>query len=84
MTGSALAPVIIPIVAIVALAAWLTLVFYADAHPSWHAGQGTAAQPAAAEPGPGGAPRPTGPDVCACDGENASSEPAPVASGRAA
>ncbi len=33
MTGSALVPIIVPIVAVLALAGWLTLVFWADAHP---------------------------------------------------
>jgi len=35
MTGSALVPVIIIPVVIVALAAWLALVYYADAHPGY-------------------------------------------------
>lgn len=33
MTGSVLAAVIIPIVVVIALAAWLAMVYYADAHP---------------------------------------------------
>ena len=33
--GSSLAPFVIPIVALVSLAAWLTIVFYADRHPLW-------------------------------------------------
>ena len=33
--GSSLAPIVVPIVAIVSLAAWLTIVFYADRHPLW-------------------------------------------------
>jgi len=33
MTGSSLAPVVIPIVAVVVLAVWLTMVYWADAHP---------------------------------------------------
>lgn len=36
MTGSALAPVIIPIVAVVFLFLWIGMVFYANAHPSVH------------------------------------------------
>jgi hypothetical protein len=36
MTGSALAPVVIPIVAFVFLFLWIGLVFYAGAHPSVH------------------------------------------------
>ena len=37
MTGSFWAPTIIPIVIVPALAAWLALVWYADAHPRWKA-----------------------------------------------
>lgn len=37
MTGSFWAPIIIPIVAVPALAAWLALVWYAAAHPRWKA-----------------------------------------------
>jgi hypothetical protein len=36
MTGSALAPVVIPIVAFVSLILWLVMVFHANAHPSVH------------------------------------------------
>jgi hypothetical protein len=36
MTGSALAPVVIPIVAFVFLFLWIALVFHAGAHPSVH------------------------------------------------
>ena len=35
MTGSSLVPFIIPVVAALALAAWLAMVFYAEAHPRW-------------------------------------------------
>jgi len=39
MTGSTLAVIIIPIVALIALGSWLGLVYYADAHPQHqHAG----------------------------------------------
>ena len=48
MTGSSLAPIVIPIVAMVSLAAWLTIVFYADRHPLW----GTAPRPPPRAPGP--------------------------------
>jgi hypothetical protein len=37
MTGSFWAPIVIPIVVVPALAAWLALVWYADAHPRWKA-----------------------------------------------
>jgi hypothetical protein len=82
MTGTALAPIIIPIVAVVTLAAWLTLVFYADAHPHWRAGQATANEPAPA--GADAAPGRASPHVSAHDGEDASSEPAPGVIRRAA
>jgi hypothetical protein len=36
MTGSALAPVVIPIVGFVFLFLWIAMVFHADAHPSVH------------------------------------------------
>ena len=35
MTGSSLAPFIIPIVAMICLAALLIAVYYADSHPGW-------------------------------------------------
>jgi hypothetical protein len=35
MTGSSLVPFIVPVVAALALAAWLAMVFYAEAHPRW-------------------------------------------------
>ena len=35
MTGSSLAPIVIPIVAMFSLAAWLAIIFYADRHPLW-------------------------------------------------
>lgn len=35
MTGSMLALIITPIVTVIVLAAWLIMVFYADAHPAW-------------------------------------------------
>ena len=36
MDGSALAPVVIPIVALVFLFGWLAIVYHAAAHPSVH------------------------------------------------
>jgi hypothetical protein len=36
MTGSALAPVVIPIIAFVFLFLWVAMVFHANAHPSVH------------------------------------------------
>jgi hypothetical protein len=44
MTGSFLVPIITPIVAILLLACWLGMVFWADGHPQWkthRAAQGT-------------------------------------------
>jgi hypothetical protein len=35
MTGSSLAPVIIPIVVVISLAIWLIMVFRADSHPGY-------------------------------------------------
>jgi hypothetical protein len=35
MTGSDLAPIIIPIFVIFGLAVWIVLVFRADSHPQW-------------------------------------------------
>lgn len=72
MTGSSLAPIIVPIVAFIALAAWLGMVFWADAHPEWkpHAAipgpeiTSAGVPPAAAEPGAshGGELAPSPPD----------------------
>jgi hypothetical protein len=35
MTGSFLVPIITPIVAILALACWLGMIFWAEGHPGW-------------------------------------------------
>jgi hypothetical protein len=35
MDGSGLSLIVIPIVAVLSLAAWLIMVFYADSHPQW-------------------------------------------------
>ncbi len=59
MTGSFLVPIIVPIVAFFALAAWLGMVFWADAHPGWkahaaasgHEGTAAVVPPAAAASG---------------------------------
>jgi hypothetical protein len=57
MTGSTLASVIIPIVAFLALAVWLTMVFYADAHPMHDSSATRRAQPGhAPERAPGREP----------------------------
>jgi hypothetical protein len=36
MTGSSLAPIIIPIVVSASLAAWLVMVYHAASHPQWN------------------------------------------------
>jgi hypothetical protein len=41
MTGSSLAPIVIPIVVAISLAAWIFMVYHADSHPYWR-GQATA------------------------------------------
>jgi hypothetical protein len=43
MTGSALAPVVIPIVALAFLFLWIGMVFHANAHPSVHGREARAA-----------------------------------------
>lgn len=35
MTGSSLAPIVIPIVVTISLAIWLIMVYYAARHPLW-------------------------------------------------
>jgi len=55
MTGSPLAPVIIPIVAVIALAAWLAMVFYADARPGHTVRDAAARQGIASESNSGDA-----------------------------
>lgn len=35
MTGSSYVPVVVPVIAFVAMAFWLGLIFYADAHPGY-------------------------------------------------
>ena len=52
MTGSPLALIITAIVAVITLAAWLALVFYAAAHPG-HAGHAAAVQVGGGEVGHG-------------------------------
>jgi len=37
MTGSFLVPIITPIVALITLAGWLGIIYWADAHPGWKA-----------------------------------------------
>ncbi len=35
MTGSSLAPIVIPIFAMFSLAVWIAMIFHADRHPFW-------------------------------------------------
>jgi uncharacterized membrane protein len=35
MTGSSIDFIVIPIAAVISLAAWLIMVYYADRHPQW-------------------------------------------------
>lgn len=48
MVGSSLAPIVIPIVVMISLAAWVIMVFYADAHPEHGRAHHDAGQPAIA------------------------------------
>jgi hypothetical protein len=59
MTGSTLAAVVIPIVAMTALAVWLAMVFYADSHPRWGTSGTTSGRGRSSLPG--GAQKP--PDI---------------------
>jgi ABC-type nitrate/sulfonate/bicarbonate transport system substrate-binding protein len=43
MTGSPLVGILVPVAVVIVLAAWLALVFYADAHPD-HAARAAAAE----------------------------------------
>jgi hypothetical protein len=43
MTGSSLAPIVIPIVVAISLATWIFMVYYADSHPYWR-GQATTSE----------------------------------------
>lgn len=47
MTGSSLAPIVIPIVVAIGLVAWLVLVYHADSHPYWRGRATTTEQPRA-------------------------------------
>jgi hypothetical protein len=51
MDGSGLSLIIVPIVAVISLAAWLIMVFYADSHPQWGRapGRGSSGHAAAAD-----------------------------------
>jgi hypothetical protein len=56
MTGSSMAPIVIPIVVSFVLAVWIIIVFYAESHPLWKnrrsPGGQRAADPAAAKEPP--------------------------------
>jgi hypothetical protein len=94
MTGSALAVIVIPIVMVIALAAWLAMIFYADAHPRY-VRHGAASGPRAArgdEHGQGVLPELalTGPGAtgrkqsAAVPGGSGAHDPAPAEPGRQA
>jgi hypothetical protein len=69
MTGSSLAPVIVPIVAVLAMAVWLGLVFYASAHPRWKRYDVLAGSaPGALSRGPGAPALPARRDLTATTG----------------
>ena len=64
MTGSALAPIVIPIVVTISLAIWLIMVYHAAGHPQWgsrpargHAGPEPAAPADRRQPDPGRVPQ---------------------------
>jgi hypothetical protein len=65
MTGSSLAPVIIPIVVSISLAAWLIMVYYAASHPGWKSARpsSAAASQALAEVSPAPGHETAGPAV---------------------
>ncbi len=46
MSGSSLAPIIIPVVVVPVLAFWLIMVAYADRHPAWRGGREASARQA--------------------------------------
>jgi hypothetical protein len=70
MTGSSLAPVIIPIVTVLAMAVWLGLVFYAAAHPRWKRYDVLPGSTTSGASGTPGVPaRPAGPDLAAVTGQ---------------
>ena len=74
MTGSSLAPIVIPIVVTIALASWLAIVFYAAAHPGWKT-HAASSRPAVTEAGehaePSGQAQPERALAAAAPGGNA-------------
>ena len=67
MTGSALAPIVIPIVVTIGLAIWLIMVYHAAGHPQWgsrpargHAGPQPAAPAERRQPDPSRTTTPRG------------------------
>jgi hypothetical protein len=81
MTGSSLAPIIVPIVAVLAMAVWLGLVFYAAAHPRWKR-YDVLPGPAAGAPGTPARPAERGLAVTTGRGSGAARD-APAYSGQA-
>ena len=50
MTGSTVAAIVIPIVAMISLAVWIVLVFHADSHPRWRSSTTATPRQAPARP----------------------------------
>jgi hypothetical protein len=85
MTGSSLVSVIVPIVAVLAMAVWLGLVFYASAHPRWKRYDVLAGPATGAASGTPGAPAlPAQRDLAAVTGRaSGAAEGAPARAGQA-
>jgi hypothetical protein len=54
MTGSSLAPILIPAVVVISLAAWIFMVYHADSHPYWRGQATTLKQPRSSAPSAAG------------------------------
>jgi hypothetical protein len=54
MTGSSLAPIVIPVVVVIVLAVWLIMVFHAASHPRWGRQAAAPTRPGAGLPGAAG------------------------------
>jgi hypothetical protein len=50
MDGSGLSLIVVPVVAVICLAAWLIMVFYAASHPQWGRARGAGAPAASRQP----------------------------------
>jgi hypothetical protein len=54
MTGSSLAPIVIPVVVAMSLAAWIFMVYHANSHPYWRGQATTPKQPRSSAPAAAG------------------------------